>query len=394
MPEENRIDQVTEVTSTSWLSRLGQAIAGVFMGLIAVLGASALLFWNEGRAIKTAQGLTEGAGIVRSVPTERIDTANNGRLVHVTGMLSTGGPVTDPDFAIRVPAVRLVRHVEMYQWKEETQTETRTKLGGGEERTTTYKYMRDWSDTPIDSTRFKEPRGHTNPVMTYQSREALAAGTRLGAFAVPDTLLRGFGERRPLAATDAQANALQIRINRPVAVIDGVLHVGRDPSQPAIGDMKVSFFQVPLQVASVVAMQSGGGFVPFRTNTGTSVELISAGAVPAATMFQHAQDENVTFTWILRGVGVFAMFVGFGLILRPLRVVADVIPLLGSIVGAGTGLAALLFTMAVAPIIIAIGWLWYRPLVGVAVLVAGAAATWGLARLARRRVARKAPAAA
>ncbi len=391
MPDDNRIDQVTEVTGTSWLSRLGQAIGGVFVGLIAILGAAVLLFWNEGRAIKTAQGLSEGAGIVRGVAADRVDPANDGRLVHVTGMLSTGGPVADPDFAIRVPAVRLVRHVEMYQWKEETQTETRTKLGGGEERTTTYKYVRDWSDRPIDSTRFKEPRGHTNPVMTYQSREALAAGTRLGAFGVPDSLLRGFGAQKPLPATEAQANALQIRVNRPVTVIDGVLHVGRDPAQPAIGDMKVSFFQVPLQTASVVATQSGGGFVPFRTHTGTTVELISAGSVPAATMFQHAQEENVTLTWILRGVGVFVMFAGFGLILRPLRVVADVIPLLGSIVGAGTGLVALLCTMAIAPIVIAVGWLWYRPLVGIAVLVAGFAATWGLARLARRRVARKGP---
>ena len=394
MPEENRIDQVTEVTSTSWLSRLGQAIGGVFIGLIAILVATVLLFWNEGRAIKTAQGLTEGAGIVRNVAADKVDTANDGRLVHVSGMLSTGGPVADPDFAVRVQGVRLVRHVEMYQWKEETQTETRTKFGGGEERTTTYKYVRDWSDKPIDSTRFKEPRGHTNPVMTYQSREALAAGTRLGAFAVPESLLRGFGERKALPATEAQANALQIRINKPVAVLDGVLHVGRDPSQPAIGDMKVSFFQVPLQVASVVATQSGGGFVPFRTHTGTTVELISAGAVPAATMFQHAQEENVSLTWILRGVGVFVMFLGFAFILRPLKVIADVIPFLGSIVGAGTGLIALLCTMAIAPIVIAIGWLWYRPLVGIAVLVAGFAATWGLARLARRRVARKAAAPA
>ena len=391
MPEENRIDQVTEVTSTSWLSRLGQAIGGVLVGVVAILVAAVLLFWNEGRAIKTAQGLTEGAGLVRSVAADKVDAANDGRLVHVSGMLSTGGPVADPDFAIRVPAVRLVRHVEMYQWKEETQTETRTKLGGGEERTTTYKYVRDWSDRPIDSTRFKEPRGHTNPVMTYQSREALAAGTRLGAFGVPESLLRGFGAQKPLPATEAQANALQIRVNRPVTVIDGVLHVGRDPSQPAIGDMKVSFFQVPLQTASVVATQSGGSFVPFRTHTGTTVELISAGAVPAAAMFQHAQESNVTLTWILRGVGVFVMFLGFAFILRPLKVVADVIPFLGSIVGAGSGLVALLCTVAIAPIVIAVGWLWYRPLVGIAVLVAGFAATWGLARLARRRVARKGP---
>lgn len=383
--EERGVDQVTEVTNTSWFARLGQAVVGVLIGFIFVVVAIGVLFWNEGRAIRTAQGLAEGAGIVRSVPAERADPADDGRLIHVTGMLSTGGPITDPDFAVRVNGVRLERHVEVYQWKEETHSETRTKFGGGEERTTTYKYVRTWSDKPIDSDRFKEPRGHTNPVMTYQSRDLLAPGTRLGAFAVPDSLLRGFGEPKRLAATDAQVNALQIRVSKPVALNDGVLYVGRDPSQPAIGDMRISFAEVPLQTASVVAAQAGSGFAPFPTHTGTTVELIAAGAVPAKVMFQHAEEENVTLTWVLRLIGVVVMLSGFNFVLRPLAVAGSVIPLLGDVVGAGTFLVALVCTVAIAPTVIAFGWLWYRPVIGIAVLMVGAAATWGLTRLLRAR---------
>ncbi len=383
--EERGVDQVTEVTGTSWFARLGQAIVGVLMGLILVVVSVGLLFWNEGRAIRTAQGLTEGAGIVRSVSADSVDRSNDGRLIHVTGMLSTAGPVSDPDFGLKVQGVRLARHVEVYQWKEETHSETRTRLGGGEERTTTYKYVRTWSDKPIDSDRFKEPRGHTNPVMVYQSRDEVAAGTRLGAFAVPDSLLHRFGEARRVAATEVQANALQIRVNKPVAVNDGVLYVGRDPSQPVIGDMRISFAVVPLQMASVVAAQAGSGFAPFPTHTGTTVELIAAGSVPPQVMFQHAQEENVTFTWILRLAGVVIMLIGFSLVLRPLSVVASVIPLLGDVMGAGTFLVALVCTAAIAPIVIAFGWLWYRPPVGIGVLVVGAAATWGLTRLLRAR---------
>jgi hypothetical protein len=383
--EERGVDQVTEVTSTSWFSRLGQAIVGVLFGFIFVIVSVGVLFWNEGRAIRTAQGLAEGAGIVRSVSADTVDRSNDGRLIHVTGRLSTGAPVSDPDFALRVNGVRLVRHVEVFQWKEETHSETRTKFGGGEERTTTYKYVRTWSDKPIDSDRFKEPRGHTNPVMVYQSRDLLAPGTRLGAFAVPDSLLRGFGEPRRVAATDVQANALQLRVNKPVAVNDGVLYVGRDPSQPAIGDMRISFAEVPLQTASVVAAQAGSGFAPFPTHTGTTVELIATGAVPAKVMFQHAEEENVTMTWVLRLIGVIFMLIGFNFVLRPLAVAGSVIPLLGDVIGAGTFLVALVCTVAIAPIVIAFGWLWYRPLIGIAVLVVGAAATWGLMKLLRAR---------
>lgn len=387
--EERGVDQITEVTDTSWFARLGQAVVGILMGFGFVVASIGVLFWNEGRAIRTAQGLAEGAGIVRSVPADGVDPSNDRQLIHVTGMLSTAGPVSDPDFAIRVQAVRLERHVEVYQWKEETHSETRTKLGGGEERTTTSKYERTWSDKPIDSDRFKEPRGHTNPVMTYQSRDLLAAGTRLGAFAVPDSLLRGFGEPKRLAATDVQVNALQIRVAKPVAVNDGVLYVGRDPSQPAIGDMRISFAEVPLQVASVVAAQAGSGFAPFPTHTGTTVELIAAGTVPPKVMFQHAQEENVTMTWMLRLSGVIFMLIGFIFVLRPLAVAGSVIPLLGDVIGAGTFLVALVCTVAIAPIVIAFGWLWYRPLVGIGVLVVGAATTWGLSRLLHTRAAAK-----
>ena len=52
----------TEVTSRSWISRIGQSIVGVLIGLVMVIAAIVVLFWNEGRAIQTARSLAEGAG--------------------------------------------------------------------------------------------------------------------------------------------------------------------------------------------------------------------------------------------------------------------------------------------------------------------------------------------
>ena len=385
MAQGDGYDQIGEVSTTSWLHRLGQAAGGVLFGLMAIVAAVVLLFWNEGRAVRTARGLAEGSGIVRSVSPAALDSVNNGRLVHVTGDLTVAGPIVDPDFGQRANGVRLLRRVEMYQWKEDAQTEARTKLGGAEERTTTYSYERGWSDAPIDSNRFKEPRGHTNPLMTYQTRDTVAAGARLGAFAVPEHLLEGFGTPRPLPANETQANALQIRVSKPVRVLDGVLYVGRDPQQPSIGDMRISFAEVPVQRASVVAMQSRGSFAPFLTRAGTQVELIAAGDVPATAMFQEAEQENTSFAWILRAAGALLMLVGFGLVLRPLAVAGDVIPLLGDLLRAGTGIVSFLCTVALAPLVIAFAWLWYRPLVTLGVLVVGGAATVGIAWLAKGR---------
>jgi hypothetical protein len=54
----------------------------------------------------------------------------------------------------------------------------------------------------------------------------------------------------------------------------------------------------------------------------------------------------------------------------------------------------LLVTAVVAPIIIAIAWFWYRPLVSAGVLVVGFAVAYGIRTLAARRHARAAPAPA
>jgi hypothetical protein len=389
MAEEEGRSEVTEVTSTSWLQRIGNAIGGVLIGLVLVVVSAVLLFWNEGRAIQTARSLDEGAGLVRPVPADRVDPANEGQLIHVSGPLATAGPAVDNEFGVRSSGVRLVRKVEMYQWKEDTESETRKKLGGGEETVTKYKYSRAWSEKPIDSSKFRERSGHNNPQMVYQGRSALAPQPRIGAFTVPESLLGHFGSEQALPATDAQATALQRRLDKPVKTVDGVLHVGRDPGDPVVGDLRISFLEVRLQPASVVARQSGSSLEPFLTKAGGEVQLIAAGQVGAAEMFKHAQDDNRLLTWMIRAGGCLLMFVAFAMILKPLSVVADVIPILGDIVGAGTGLIALLLTASIAPVVIAIGWLWYRPLVAIGILAVGGILTWLAIRLVRQRTARK-----
>ena len=48
------------------------------------------------------------------------------------------------------------------------------------------------------------------------------------------------------------------------------------------------------------------------------------------------------------------------MILNPLVVVADVVPFIGNVLSAGAGVVSLALTAVVAPVVIAIAWLWYR----------------------------------
>ena len=385
-------DTVTEVTQKSWLQRIGDSFAGVVFGFVLIAGSCALLFWNEGRAVTTARSLSEGAGIVRSVSSEKLDTNNDGKLVHVAGNLTPGGPATDPEFGMTSSGVRLIRTVEMYQWTEESETSSKKELGGSEKTTTTYKYARAWKDKPVDSSKFKERGGHNNPQMIYQSRITLAPDIKLGVFETPDNLMRGFGAEEPMPAAQNHLAAIRRKLDKPVHAVDGKIYVGKEAGQPAVGDYRISFAEVPVQPASIIARQAGTNLEPYRTQAGGTVQLIAAGRVPAADMFQKAQSDNSTLTWILRAVGCVVMFVGFSLIMGPLGVLADVLPILGDIVRAGTGLVALLFTVAIAPLVIAIAWLFYRPPMSIGILVVGAGLTYGVIWLARQRKAAKAAA--
>ncbi len=135
-------DEVSETEESSWLQRIGQSFAGVIFGIVLVIGACVLLFWNEGRAVRTAQSLAEGGHAVQSVAADNVDAANEGKLVHVTATLTSGGPVLDKEFGMRSYGVRLHRRVEMFQWTEDSQSESKKELGGSEKTRTTYKYQR------------------------------------------------------------------------------------------------------------------------------------------------------------------------------------------------------------------------------------------------------------
>jgi len=48
-----------------------------------------VLFWSERRSVRTAQVLAEGKVAVVSIPSDRVDAVNEGKLVHISGEATT-----------------------------------------------------------------------------------------------------------------------------------------------------------------------------------------------------------------------------------------------------------------------------------------------------------------
>lgn len=378
-------DSYTEVTNQSWFGRIGNAFKGIIVGIILIVIAFPLLFWNEGRAVKRYKTLKEGGGAVVSISADKVDQANEGRLVHLSGRAATEETLTDQTFGVSANAIKLRRTVEMYQWKEESKSEQKKKLGGSTETVTTYTYSQVWSDSLINSGSFKKPDGHQNPnQMKYSSEEQVAGEVTVGAFTLSPSLINKIREYTPVSlatnftlptelreTANVTSNTINI-INQKYSapqIGDVMLPVKEIHTEPQIGDLRVSFQEVrPLDI-SLVANQVGNTFEPYHAKAGGTIELLQNGIHAADTMFQQAQKSNTILTWVLRVVGFIIMLIGFQLILAPLSVFADVLPILGSIVGVGTGFIASMLAGVFSFLTVSIAWFIYRPILSVILII-------------------------
>jgi|HubBroStandDraft_1064217.scaffolds.fasta_scaffold00328_22 hypothetical protein len=374
-------DEYTEVTTQGYFSRLGGSIIGMLVGFLFLPAAVILLYWNEGRAVDAIVGLEAAAKQVVEIGAGTLDAAADGKLVHLSGDLSTTSPAKDPVFGVTAPGlIRLKRDVEMYQWREDTHSETHENVGGSKTTETTYTYTKVWDSTPIGSGAFHHPEGHGNPQMAVSPATFDASDVKLGAYRLGPTIL---SEVSKFDALDPGSAAPPGGYRR-----DGAgLYRGNDPGNPAVGDLKVHFEAVQPQTYSVVAALTAGTLGEFRGARDYPIAFAAPGDVSAAQQFKTKASEESTWTWILRGVGFAIMLVGFLLIARPLSMVLAILPFIEGIAQAGAFLVALILTIPLTLIVIALAWIAHRPLIGGVLIVAAIGSLILFQRMRPRRLA-------
>ena len=371
-------DQFSEVTTEGWGQRLGGSFVAALFGLILVPASIVLLYWNEGRAVDAIRALERGAAAIVEVSATSVDPQADGKLVHVSGMMQPTTPARDPVFGVTGDGLlRLSRVVEMYQWKEETSSQSQQSVGGSKTTKTTYTYQRVWSAQPIVSTQFKVSDGHQNPPMQLRSATFDGAEVKLGAYRVDPSLLNKVATFTPLQVQSAPPAGYQAAGTR--------FYQGKDPNQPAIGDVRVTFTAIAAQTISVAAAQSNGVLTAYRDANGYTIALAEPGVVTASGLFHDEQKSEGRLTWILRGAGFVAMLIGFVCVTRPLTMLFAVLPFLESLVGAGAFLVALTLAVPITLLTIAIAWIVHRPLIGGGLLVGAVVALFLLRRLHPRR---------
>ena len=362
-------DSYVEVSHEGWFSRIGSSFAGMIFGLVLLAIGVGMLWWNEGRSVKRAKALDEGIrAVVELGSVESVNSKMNGKLVHATGKADTEEILNDAKFGVETNALALRRHVEMFQWIEKKEKREDKEVGGGAKKKTFYSYDRGWRDERIKSEDFHKKEKYPNPPMPVEGRAQRAKAVSFGAYALPEGLVRKIKGEQAISPTEEMLEAAGSFHKEP-KLDDGYIFLGKDVSTPTIGDLRIQFFQTPAATVSILAEPTGNTFQPYTTSNGEELNELAMGEVSSDEMFKNAKAVNTALTWGLRAGGFVLLLIGFNLIMGPLSVLADIIPFLGNIVGGITFMVSMALAAGTTSFVIAMAWIYYRPIIGVPLLV-------------------------
>ena len=438
----------TETTTTGYGTRVGNSFKAIGSGILLFVLGTALLWWNEGRAVKTEKMLDEaGSKYVEMENPNKKDASLEGELICGTAMATTEDSLTDAQFGVGAKAIALRRTVEYYQWVEHSQTKREDKLGGKEVATTTYTYSKQWVSSPIQSSEFHDPAyQNKNMVLTtVEEADQYAENVSFGAYKLPESLIHSISSREAmdlalaedlLAQFDKSTKAayerfygVQKSIQQPIqqpqqpvaqaipdsirallpdsvkAALDSlqavndsinkqmanaenkkdlmyihqagnVLYFGRVPGAPEVGDVRVTFEKVVPAKVTVMAVVDGDTFKPFKAKNGKRFQTLVMGKKSGDEIIDAEKEANNMILWFLRILGVVMVIGGLKGIFGFIETILKVVPFIAGIFGWGVGLVCTVLGIVWSLIVIAIAWLFYRPLLGISLLVLAGFLIW------------------
>ena len=155
-----------------------------------------------------------------------------------------------------------------------------------------------------------------------------------------------------------------------------VLYFGRVPGAPEVGDVRVTFEKVVPAKVTVMAVVDGDTFKPFKAKNGKRFQTLVMGQKSGDEIIDAEKEANNMFLWFFRILGVMMVIGGLKGIFGFIETILKVVPFIAGIFGWGVGLVCTVLGVVWSLIVIAIAWLFYRPLLGISLLVLAGFLVW------------------
>jgi hypothetical protein len=178
----------------------------------------------------------------------------------------------------------------------------------------------------IDADHFEHPAGHANPTSFPLSSKQFDAGlVQLGGFALSPQVMHALP-----SSTQAAPNlkALPANLAASFSQYQNYLVTSASPGNPRVGDVRVSWDEVPLQEVTIVARVDGGKLVAATdTADGKGVD-VEVGDAPLLDIFPDLPVppgfvlSRQVLAVLLAALGAFLLLPAYGVRRDPVLAVA------------------------------------------------------------------------
>ncbi|WP_266160366.1 TMEM43 family protein [Dyella silvatica] len=221
-----------------------QAAAAVLL----LAGMALIGITEKSLAEYRAAAARHGGQVIDLGSSEHPDAGQSaGEMVRVVGPINVVEPPYDEQFNQRFDAPVLIRHVEMFQWRE---------VHIGEQ----LHYEMDWVDRPVDASRFAQPSGHDNPGgFPIEGKQFDARQVRVNQLILSPPLLHALPGSERVAPDMKQ---LPSNLAASFSLYQNYLMTSATPANPRLGDLRVSWEIAPKQTVTVFARLDGERLAP------------------------------------------------------------------------------------------------------------------------------------
>ena len=185
---------------------------------------------------------------------------------------------------------------------------------------------------------------------------------------------------------DSAANGNQVDLDY-VHQSGNVIYYGRSANAPEVGDVRITFEKVVPAKVTVVSVVDGNTFKPFVASNKKKFQTLRMGKKSIEEIFEEENESNTMWTWILRIVGILLVISGFKSLFSFLETILKVVPFLSSIFAFGVGIICSIVGFVYSLIVIALAWIFYRPVLGIILLVIAGFLVWVFAFNGKKKLA-------
>jgi Transmembrane protein 43 len=377
-------DHYTDVEVVGWGEKFSSSLLGVILGLILFIGSFFLLYWNEGR-LNLSEIAKHATEISATLPNQQAV----GKFISTTGTITSNQSLGDNQFLLSGQYGIIDRTVEMFSWKESSETRTEKHLNGSETRTTTYNYTKEWTDSPENSKNFKHSAGHENPQKAVLDQLYTVSSAKVGVYNINMADFKQVVQRKTSCDSNvttfsyptgrgiylSDSSRLQlspqlIKSNDNIKLQNNYLFKGNGiPENPNIGDLRICYNTIPTNSTVTVfgKLEASNQITPYNAPKNTKFyQLFASNRSDAITLLN---SEYTVWIWVLRVLGFMAMFIGILLSLKPLNALIDLIPFVGGFFEEVTAGLSFFVAFVLTTVTILISQLLHHPLVLIASIV-------------------------